>query len=283
MISIDVDRTSKSSRYPYPKDPKTPEDMLPSGSNVGLSFECTNVIDFWLVGFAAVETQDTPSENFVGWLKNDEDGSWYRHLYSATLMLILKYSMLSMGTPEGDIYNLTISAMMRSVLTFSLSDGIAETTKLGLVCRSSRKSLSLFNLEPYGFPDRKSDDMPVIPEMPEESPLTISSPRLTLGVRAADNFRVALVEPPESRFIASEGLSDINHIRRHARAVIELDKEFDFSPGSHRLDTLSSPALTPKAVDEIARRYSRLPLERADTFHQKRIEQEIARLDIIVS
>ena len=246
--------------------------MLSSGSNDGLSFERTNVIDFWLVGFAAVETQDTPSENFVGWLKNDEDGSWYRHLRSAALMLILKYSMLLMGMPEGDIYDLTVSAIMRSVLTFSLSNGIAETTKLGLVCRPGRKSLSLFNLEPYGFPDRKSDDMPVIPEMPEESPLTIFSPRLTPGVHAADGFCVALVDPPESRFLASEGLSNIDHIRHHARAVIELDKEFDFSPSSHQLDFLSPLALAPEAVDKIARHYSRLPLERADTFHQKRIK-----------
>ena len=118
--------------------------------------------------------------------------------------------------------------------------------------------------------------MPVISKMSEESPLTISSPRLTPGVCAADNFCVALVDLPESRFLASEGLSDINHIRRHARAVIELDKEFDFSPGSHRLDSLSPPALAPEAVDEIARRYSCLPLKRANTFHQKRIEQEIA-------
>ncbi len=169
--------------------------------------------------------------------------------------------MLSMRMPEGNIYNITILAMMRLVLTFSLSDGIAETTKLGLVCRPGRKSLSLFNLEPYGFLDRKSDDMPVIPEMSEESPLTISPPRLTPGVHVADDFRVALVEPPESRFLASKGLSDIDHIRRHARAVIELDKEFDFSPGPHRLDSLSPPALAPEAVDKIARRYSRLPLE----------------------
>ena len=83
-----------------------------------------------------METQDTPSENFVGWLKNDEDGSWYWHFRSAALMLILKYSMLSMGMPEGDIYDLTILAMMRSVLTLSLSNDIAETTKLGLVGRS---------------------------------------------------------------------------------------------------------------------------------------------------
>ncbi len=191
-------------------------------------------------------------------------------------MLILKYTMLSIGMSKGDIYDLTISAMICLVLTFSLSNGIAETTKFRLVCRPGQKSLLLFNLEPYGFPDRKSDNMPVIPEMLEESRLTISSPRLTPGVRAADDFCVALVEPPKSRFIASKGLSDIDHIHRHARAVIELDKKFDFSPGPHQLDTLSPLALAPEVIDEIARRYSHLPLEQADTFHQKRIKQEIA-------
>lgn len=281
-ISTDVNRSRKSSRYPYPEDPESPEDMLSSGPNAGLSFERTNVIDFWLVGFASVETEDTPGEKLVGWLKNDADGSWYRHLRSAALMLILKYSMLSMGMPEGNIYKLTVSAMMRSVLTFNLSNGIEETKKLGLVCHSGRKSLSLSDLEPYGFKDKKSDDV-VIPETEAESPLTISSPRLTPGVRAADGFHHALVDPPESRFTASEGLSNIDHVRRHARAVIDLEKEYGYSPGPHRLDTLSPPVLAPEAIDEVARRYSRLPLERADKFHQKRMEQEIARLDIIIS
>ena len=250
--------------------------MLSSGSNAGLNFERTNVIDFWLVGFAAVETQDTPSENFVGWLKNNEDGSWYRHLCCAALILILKYSMMSMGMPESNIYELTILAIMRFVLTFNLSNGIAETTKLGLVCCPGRKSISLFNLKPYGFPDRKSDNMPVIPKMPEESPFTISSPQLTPGVRAADNFCIALIDPLESRFFASESLSNINHIRRHACAVIELDKEFDFSPGLHQLDSLSPPTLALEAVDKIACYYSYVPLEQADTCYQKHIEQEIA-------
>lgn len=124
--------------------------------------------------------------------------------------------------------------------------------------------------------------MLVIPEMAEESPLTISSSQLTPGARAVDDFRVALVKPPESGFIASESLSNIDHIRHHVCVVIELDKKFDFSPGPYQLNILSLFALTSEVVDEIAYRYSRLPLERANTFYQKHIEQEIAQFDIIV-
>lgn len=261
--------------------------MLSSGGLAGLRFERANVIDFWMVGFAAIETEDTPEENMVGWLKNDEDDGWYRHLRTAALMLILKYSMLAMGLPEGDLYDLTVAAMMRSVLTFSSINGENEPRKYELVCRPGQKSLSLYDLVPYAFQDNmkdgKADDAPEIPEREPESPLTVSSPRLVPGVHAAEGFRVALVEPSESRFTASPGLSDIDHVRRHARAVIELEKEFNFSPGPHRLDTLSPPVLAPEVVDEVARRYSHLPLERADAFHAARIKQEIARLDIIVS
>lgn len=39
--------------------------MLSNGSNTGLSFERINMIDFWLIGFAVMKTQDTLSENFI--------------------------------------------------------------------------------------------------------------------------------------------------------------------------------------------------------------------------
>lgn len=169
--------------------------------------------------------------------------------------------MLSMGMPEGNIYDITILAIIYLVLTCSLNNGIVETTKLGLLYRLDQKLLFLFNLEPYRFPDRKLDNMPVIPEMLEKSSLTISFPQLTLDIRAADNFCIVLVEPLKYQFIASEGLSDIDYICCHVCAVIELDKEFDSSSGPHRLDILSPFALAPEAVDEIACCYSCLSLE----------------------
>lgn len=255
-----------------------PEDMLSFGGNAGLEFVRTNVIDFWLVGLASVETEETPKEKSIGWIASDSDGSWYRALRSAALMLILKYSMLVMGMPEGKVYDLAVAAMMRSVMTFDLSEGIEETHKLALVCRKGRESLMLEKLEAFG---KGHEDK--LPETETESSLTASSPRLDPGVRAADAFRSVLVDPPESRFVAGEGLADMDHIRRHARAVIDLEKEFEFSLGPHRLDTLSPPVLSAPVQDEVAHRYSRLPLERADYFHQKRIEQEIARLEIIIS
>lgn len=88
--------------------------------------------------------------------------------------------------------------MIRSIFTFSLSNGIVEIIKFGLVCCPSLKLLSLFNLKPYGFLDKKLDNMLIIPEISEENLLTISSLQLIPSVRAMDNFYITLVELPES-------------------------------------------------------------------------------------
>ncbi len=260
--------------------------MLSTGELAGLRFECGNVIDFWIVGLAAVETEETPAENIVDWLKNDSDDGWYKHLQTTALMLILKYTMLAMGMPAGDVYELTVTAMMRSVLTFKIEDMKSEGKKYELVCRPGQKPLSLEDLVPYVYIDSEKDGKAVDVEIPEreaKSPLTLSLPRLRPGVHAAESLCVTLVEPPESRFATSPGLSDIDHIRRHARAVISMEKNIGFSPGPHHLDTLSPPVLAPEVEDKIARCYSYLPLERSDVFHTARMEQEITRLDIIVS
>lgn len=118
--------------------------------------------------------------------------------------------------------------------------------------------------------------MLVIPEMVEESSLTIASPRLTPDVRATDDFCVSFADPFESQFTMTNGFSNINHIRRHVCIVIGLDKKFDFFPGPHQLDIVSPLALAPEAIGKIACRYFCFPLERADNFYQKLIEQEIA-------
>lgn len=134
QISTNVDRTSKSSQYFYSKDPKTPEHILSNCSNTSLSFKRTNMIDFWLVEFVVIKIQDIPSKNFVGWLKNNQNSNQYQHFCSETLMLSLKYIILLMKMPKGDINDLIILVMIYSILLFNLSDGIKEITQLELVC-----------------------------------------------------------------------------------------------------------------------------------------------------
>ena len=276
-------KSSKSSRYPYPDDLKLPEDMLATGETRGLLFECSNVIDFWLVGLASVVTDKTPDETYVAWIRNDPDNAWYTHLCTSALMLILKYFMMAMGMPQGNIYKLTVATIMRSVLTFDITDGIDGMLKLTLVCRKSREPLELSKFKAYiDLVDTLSGTI-TIPPTPEQTVIDLASPRLSPGVRAADAFNSALLDPSDSRFVASEGLSNAEHTRQHAQAVIQLNKAFELNPGPHQLDSLAPPILSITAMDEIAVRYSRLPLERADDFHRTRMEYEIRCLDIITA
>lgn len=92
-------------------------------------------------------TETIPEEKHVGWIRNDPDDAIYTRLRTSALMLVLKYSMLAMGMPQGEVYDLTIATLMRSVLTFNITEGIAETWKLALVCRKTRTPLVLRDYE----------------------------------------------------------------------------------------------------------------------------------------
>lgn len=128
----------------------------------------------------------------------------------------------------------------------------------------------------------KADNTPKILEREYKSLFTISLPQLVPSVHAAEGFYVALVKSSESQFTASLKLSDIDHVCRYACVVIEIEKEFNFSPGPYWLDIFSLSILAPEMVDKVAYCYFHLPLIWANTFYTIRIKQEIAWLDIIV-
>lgn len=54
--------------------------MLSIGELASSLFDCTNIIHFWLVGFATIKIKETVAENMVSWLKYDKDNSWYKSL-----------------------------------------------------------------------------------------------------------------------------------------------------------------------------------------------------------
>ena len=47
-----------------------PEDILSTKDLVGLSFKRGNMIDFWIVGLVAVETEEIPKGKIVCWIRN---------------------------------------------------------------------------------------------------------------------------------------------------------------------------------------------------------------------
>ena len=89
--------------YPYPNDSKLPENILATGKTSSPFCKRSNVIDFRLVELASVITDKTPNKTYVAWNYNDLDNAWYTYLCTSALILILKYSIMAMGIPQGDI------------------------------------------------------------------------------------------------------------------------------------------------------------------------------------
>lgn len=99
-----------------------------------IEFDQLNMINFWLVRFALVETEETFEEKYIGQIKDDPHDYLYKYLCIAALIIILKYSMLSMGKPQTKVYKITVVAFLRCVLTFDLYyEGIKQSVKLLLV------------------------------------------------------------------------------------------------------------------------------------------------------
>lgn len=121
-----------------------------------------------------------------------------------------------------------------------------------------------------------------IPPIPIQTAIDLASSQLASSVHVSNAFNSVLVDPSESRFIASKGLLNTNHTRWHTQAVIALNKTFKIFSGLYWLDFLAPPVLTTTAMDEIALRYLRLLLEQADDFHQTYMEYKICRLDLII-
>lgn len=138
--------------------------MIYFNRNEGLSFSRENVIDFFMVGLAAVETENSEDDCFVGWIRDDKDDAWYNALRTVALSLVLKFCMMQMNTPKEEFYELAVKMMMRSVLTFdAVKEGFAHKLKLRLVCKKANTPLNLNGLMPSTFSVDRLDKVPTVP------------------------------------------------------------------------------------------------------------------------
>lgn len=254
--------------------------MLYFNDKEGITFSRANVIDFFMVGLAAVETNDSEDECCVGWIKDDEDDTWYSALRSVGLALILKYCMMQMNTPKGDVYELAVHMMIRSIVTFDVKDGFTQNLKLRLVCKKSETPLSLDGLLPLMF---SVDGPNEIPRLPSPDPILTGAPSIAPGVRAASVFEKALLSPAPSSFAPAEGPTDEDFQKDHVTQLIALNKRLEIQPSVHRIDTLSPPIYAADKADAIGKMYAYLPLEAADEWHKKRMVHEAARLELIIA
>lgn len=166
--------------------------------------------------------------------------------------------MLAIRMPQEEIYKLTIAMLICSVLTFDITKSIVETWKLALICCKTETPLVLHNYKAYMS---LAKTLKKIPPILIQTVIDFAFPWLAPGIRASNDFNIILVDPPESRFIASKGLSNADHTCRYAQTVIALNKALDFFLSPHWLDFLASFVLTTTTINEIAICYLRMPLK----------------------
>lgn len=218
--------------------------MIYFNKNEGLSFSRENVIDFFMVGLAAVETENSEDDCFVGWIRDDKDDAWYNALRTVALSLVLKFCMMQMNTPKGEVYELAVKIMMRSVLTFdAVKEGFAHKLKLRLVCKKANTPLNLSGLMPSTFSVDRLNKVPTVP--------------------------------------SPEPYGDFQ--KDHVTQLMALNKSLDIQPSVHRITTLSPPIYAADKAEAIGKTYALLPLEAADEWHRKRMVQEAARLELITA
>lgn len=133
--------------------------------------------------------------------------------------------MLVMDIPAGNIYELMVTAMMRSVFIFKIKDMESKSKKYELIYCLSRKPLLLEDHVLYIYIDSWKNGKVVDTEILEreaKSSLTLSLPQLHLDIHALENLCIALIEPPESRFFVSPDLYNVEHIYCNACAIISI-------------------------------------------------------------
>lgn len=254
--------------------------MIYFNKKEGLSFSRENVIDFFMVGLAAVETKDSEDDCFVDWILDDKDDVWYNALRTVALSLVLKFCMMQMNTPKGEVYELAVKMMMRSVVTFDVKEGFAHNLKLRLVCKKANTPLNLNGLMPSTF---SVDRLNKFPTVASPEPLISNSPSINPGVWAASAFEKTLLSPPPSTFPPLKRLTDGDFQKDHVTQLMALNKSLDIQPSVHRITTLSPPIYAADEAEAIGKMYALLPLEAADEWHRKRMVHEAARLQLITA
>lgn len=267
-------------KYPRPTKPSLPEEMLLFNGDQGLSWGKANLIDFWLVGVAAVETEDT-SDGRVGWIAADNNGTWENALNNTALLLIRMYCLMAVDLPELEVCDIAVRRILRSVATFEFTE-LTPARKSSLVCNSLYMPYSLEGLEPHSYSSVPTPTFPSPVQSSESWDEGPSSPQETVGARTTALFNTQIL-PMEAKFRAVSEAKDSVFTKSHAQALTSSVHDVQFPPAPHRLDSFRAPAPLPEVATEIGSLYSRLPFGGKCALHRQLIEVEMQRLSVLIA
>lgn len=147
-------------------------------------FDQVNIIDFLLIGFTLIKFKDILEDKFVSWIKDNLKEYLYKYLHNTTFIIILKYNIIKIGMSKRNMYQLTVVALIYSVLTFNLFENIKQLMKLLLVYRRRRKKFNLKDYKPYTS-DRRDES---ILKLEKKSLIDITNLQLALSISTASTF-----------------------------------------------------------------------------------------------
>lgn len=91
-----------------------------------------------MVGLAAVETKDSEDEYLVGWIKDDEEDTWYIQCSPKRCPLFNLEILYDANEYAKRGYELAVHMMIRLIVTFDAKEGFTQNLKLRLVLQEVR-------------------------------------------------------------------------------------------------------------------------------------------------
>lgn len=91
--------------------------MLEFSGLRGLTWSCTSILNFWLLGLAAMHTEKTSSGG-LGWICGDTELAWFAALERVALNLIRQYAVMCVDVIESEIFRIPLRDVLRAVSTF---------------------------------------------------------------------------------------------------------------------------------------------------------------------
>lgn len=277
-LTCECRRQKNAQKYPYPHPPATEEEMLRMNDLPGLAWTCASVSDFWSVALAAVEIAETPSGK-LGWMSDNTNGSWYTALYRVALNLIRQYAIMSVDSPDAEIFRVPLRDLLRAVPTFK--DGFDKLTierKSQVLIADVYRDLGRID-EAVRIYDLDSDAaLDPFHESAGSSPPGTPPP----NARACAAF-VEVANKNEAMYEQAAKEEESVIYKQWAKETVELLRDEEFAPRGFRLDRLRVPDLAPEVADAIGLKYGRLSMRAKTKLHTDQMKVELKRLKLLVS
>ena len=116
-LICDYRRQKNATRYPYLRPPNNNDKLWHINSLFGLTESCINVLDFWFIFFAAVETLKTITGK-LGWIRNDMKGIWFYILSSVAHSLIWQFAIMYVNAPTANVARVSLQHFLCFIPTF---------------------------------------------------------------------------------------------------------------------------------------------------------------------